>query len=118
MSYPYVERTEKTRNKRRKKIKGAMLDVEIHPNPALDENRAGGAMERNGRLMNESTPVEQGLDFANSIGNLDRGEMSATSSSFSERAKKFLGNFSSFTMGTGTGVEIDIQGEEEDKGER
>ena len=81
----------------------------------------------NRRLASESTPVEQGQDFATSTGTLDREKMSelsdistenvattrsptdntrmvgmtekpATSSSFSERVKNNLGNFFPFTM--------------------
>ena len=37
-----------------------------------------------------------------------------TSSSFSERVKNTLENFFPFTMGTGTGDEVDTQEEEED----
>ena len=100
-----------------------MLEVEIHSDPALDEIRAGRGTEgnRNRRLASESTPVEQGQDFATSTGTLDREEKSdlvdisaenvattrsptdntmmlvvtektATSSSFSERVKNTLGN--------------------------
>ena len=93
-------------------------------------------------MASESTPVEQGQDFATSTGTLDREEMSelsdisteivettrsstdntlmhgvtekpATSSSFSERVKNTLGNFFPFTMGTGTGDEAETQEEEE-----
>ena len=102
--------------------KGEMLEVEIHPNPVLDENQAERGMEQNGnkKLTSESTPVEQGHDFATSTGTLDRVEMSemsdistenaaaagsssdntmmrgvtdkvVTSSSFSERVKNTLG---------------------------
>ena len=89
-------------------------------------------------MASESTPVEQGQDFATSTGTLDREEMSelsdisienvattrsptdntmmvgmtekpATSSSFSERVKNTLGNFFPFTMGTGTGDEAETQ---------
>ena len=40
----------------------AILEIEIHPNPALDENRAGRGTggNANRRLTSESTPVEQG----------------------------------------------------------
>ena len=97
-------------------------------------------------LTSEYTPVEQGHDFATSTGTLDREEITelsnisienpikrgsptdntmmhgvtqkaATSSSFSERVKETLGNFFPFTMGTGTGDEIDTKDEEEDNRE-
>ena len=94
-------------------------------------------------MTSESTPVEQGQDFATTTGTLDREEMSklsdistgnvattrsptdntmmvgmtekpATSSFFSERVKNTLRNFFPFTMGTGTGDEAQTQEEEED----
>ena len=86
----------------------------------------------------ESTPVEQGHDFATSTGTLDREEMSelsdistevaattrsptdntmmaggtgkqTTSSSFSERMKNTFGNIFPFTMGGGAGNERESQ---------
>ena len=44
-------------------------------------------------------------------------EKAATSSSFSEQVKKTLGNFFPFTLGTGTGDEVETQEEEEDDDE-
>ena len=104
-----------------------MLEVEVHPDQAMDENREihGPEGRGNRRLAGESTPVEQGQDFANSTGTLDREEMSelsdistetvatrrsptdntmmagvtekqATSSSFSERVKHFRKNLSNY----------------------
>ena len=99
------------------------------------------------RLASESTPVEQGQDFATSTGTLDREEMSelsdisteivttrrsstdntmmagvtekqATSSSFSERVKNTFKNIFPFTMGAGTGDEGESQEEEEDDDEQ
>ena len=100
-----------------------MLELEVHPDQAMNENREIHGPERRGnrRLASESTPVEQGQDFATSTGTLDREEMSelsdisteivatrrsskdntmmagvkekqATSSSFSERVKNTFGN--------------------------
>ena len=72
----FVERTEKTRNKKGKKVSGrmvvktrsqkaseverAMLDVKIPPNRALDETRAGHGTEGNGNrwLTSEPIPIE------------------------------------------------------------
>ena len=97
--------------------------------------------------MSESTPVEQGQDFATSTGTLDREERSelsdisteivptrrsptdntmmagvtekqATSLSFSERVKNTFGNIFPFTMGAGTGDEGESQEEEEDNDEQ
>ena len=57
------------------------LEVDIHPDPALDENRAGRGTEGNGnrKLASEYTPVEQGQGFATSTGTLDGEEMSELS---------------------------------------
>ena len=127
-----------TRSQKASKEKGAMLEVVIHPNIALDENQVERrtAENENRRLTSESTPVEQGHDFATSNGSLDREEMSelsnisiekaatagsptdntmmhgvtgkaVMSSSFSERVKNILGNFFPSTMGSGTGDELD-----------
>ena len=93
MNDPFVERIARTRTNKGKKVSGgmvdtrsqksseeqkAMLEVEIHPDPAIDRNRAGRGTEGSGnrRLAGESTPVEQGQDFAISTGTLDREEMS------------------------------------------
>ena len=93
---PFVERIARTRTTKVEKISGvmvetrsqkssegqnAMLEREIHPNPALDENRVGRGTEGSGnrRLARESTPVEQGQEFATSTGTLDREEMSELS---------------------------------------
>ena len=54
-----------------------MLEVEVHPDQAIDENQEihGPEGRGNRRLASESTPVEQGQDFATSTGRLDREEM-------------------------------------------
>ena len=127
----------------------AMLEMEIHPDQAMNESREihGPEGRRNRRLSSESTPVEQGQDFATSTGTLDREEMSelsdisteivaarrsstdntmmavvvekqATSSTFSERVKHTLGNIFPFTMGVGTGDGGESQEEEEDDDEQ
>ena len=58
-----------------------MLEVEVHPEPAMDKNRDGHGPEGSGnrRLASESSPVEQGQDVATSTGTLDREEMSELS---------------------------------------
>ena len=58
-----------------------MLETEVHPEPAMDENRDGHRPEGRGnrRLASESTPVEQGQDLTTSTGNLDQEEMSELS---------------------------------------
>ena len=45
-----------TRSQKAPEDEKAMLDVEIHPNRALDENRAGPGTERNGKRMLTSEP--------------------------------------------------------------
>ena len=87
-----------------------MLEVEVHPDPTIDENRAGHGPEGcgNTKLASEFTPVEQFQDFATSTGTLSdistenvattrsfndntmmhgATEKPATSPSFSERLK-------------------------------
>ena len=58
-----------------------MLEVEVYPDQAMDENqeRYGPEGRGNRRLAGESTPVEQVQDFATSTGTLDREEMSELS---------------------------------------
>ena len=123
-----------TRSQKSSEERKAMLEVEVHPDQAMDENQEihGPKGRGNRRLASESTPVEQGQDFATFTGSLDREEMSelsdisteivafrrsptdntmtagvtekqATSSSFSERLKNTFGNIFPFTMGAGTG---------------
>ena len=101
MNDPSVERITRTRTDKGKKVSGrmveirsqkssegqkAMLEVEVHPHPTMDENQERhGAEERgNRRLASESTPVEQGQYFATSTGTLDREEMSKLSDIFTE----------------------------------
>ena len=62
----------KTRSQNSPEGQKAMLEVEIHPDPAIDENRAGRGTEGSGniRLTSESTPVEQGQDFSTPTGTL------------------------------------------------
>ena len=96
MNDPFVERIARTRTTNKEKVSGVMvetrsqkssegqkakLEIEIHPHPALDENRARHGTEGSGnrRLASESTPVERGQDFATSTGILDRDEMSELS---------------------------------------
>ena len=58
-----------------------MLEVEVHPDQAKDENQEihGPEGRGNRRLASEPTRVEQGQDFANSTGTQDREEMSELS---------------------------------------
>ena len=158
MTDPFVERITQTRTDKGDTVSGrmvetrsqksseerkAMLAVELHPDKAMNENQEiHGPEGRDRRLASESTPVEQGQDFATSTGTLDREEMSelsdisteivatrrsptdntmmagltekqATSSSFSESMKNTFGNIFPFTKGVGTGNEGESQEEEE-----
>ena len=111
----------------------------------MNENQEVHGLEGRGRrLASESTPVEQGHDFATSTGTLDREEMSelsdisteiaafrrsptdntmmaggtekqTTSSSFSERMRNTLGNIFPFTMGGGAGNEGESPEEEDEE---
>ena len=137
-----------TRSQKSSKERKAMLEVEVHPDQAMNENQEiHGPEGRDRRLASESTPVEQGQDFATSTGTLDREEMSelsdistkivatrrsptdkttmavvtekqTTSSSFSEGMKNTFGNIFPFAMGVGTGNEGESQEEEEDDEEQ
>ena len=158
MTDPFVERITRTRTDKGETVSGrmvetrsqksseerkAVLEVEVHPEQAKNGNQEiHGTEGRDRRLASESTPVEQGQDFATSTGTLDREEMSelsdisteivatrrsptdntmmagvtekqTTSSSFSERMKNTFGNIFPFTMGVGTGNEGESQEEEE-----
>ena len=150
MTDPFVQRITRTLTDKGETVSGrmvenrsqksseerkAMIEVEVQPDQAMNENQEiHGPEGRDRRLTSESTPVEQGQDFATSTGTLDREEMSelsdisteilanrrsptgntmragvtekqATSSSFSERVKNTFGNIFPFTMGVGTGDE-------------
>ena len=70
-----------TRSQKSSEERKAMLEVEVHPDQAMDENQEkhGAEGRENRRLASESTPVEKGQDFATSIVTLDREEMSELS---------------------------------------
>ena len=70
-----------TRSQKSSEAQKARLEVEVHPDPAMDENREGHGPEGSGnrRMASEPTPVEQGQDFATSTGTLDREERSELS---------------------------------------
>ena len=80
MNDPFVERITRTRTDKGETVSGrmvgtrsqkpseeqkAMLEVEVHPNQAMHENKEihGPEGRVNRRLASESTPVEQGQDF-------------------------------------------------------
>ena len=62
-----------TRSQKSSEGQNAMLEREVHQEPAMDENRDGHGPEGRGnrRLASESTPVERSQDFATSTGTLD-----------------------------------------------
>ena len=70
-----------TRSPKSSEGQQAMLEVEVHLDPAMDENQEahGPEVSGNRRLASESAPVEQGQDFATSTETLDREEMSELS---------------------------------------
>ena len=120
-----------TRSQKTSEERKELLEVEVNTDHAMNDNQEVHGLEGRGRrLASESTPVEQGHDFATSTGTLDREEMSelsdisteiaatrrsptdntmmaggtekqTTSSSFSERMRNTLGNIFPFTMGGG-----------------
>ena len=70
-----------TRSRKSSEERKAMLEEEVHPDQAMDENQEipGPEGRGNRRLASEPTPVEQGQDFATSTRTLDREEMSELS---------------------------------------
>ena len=134
-----------TRSQKTSEERKELLEVEVNTDHAMNDNQEVHGLEGRGRrLASESTPVEQGNDFATSTGTLDREEMSelsdisteiaatrrsptyitmmaggtekqTTSSSFSERMRNTLGNIFPFTMGGGAGNEGESQEEDEEE---
>ena len=133
-----------TRSQKTSEEQKELLEEEVNTDHVMNDNQEVHGLEGRGRrLASESTPVQQGHDFATSTGTLDREEMSelsdisteiaatrrsltgitimaggtekqTTSSSFSERMRKTLGNIFPFTMGGGAGNEGESQEEEEE----
>ena len=57
-----------------------MLEMEVYTDQAMNENQeVHGPEGKDRRVASESTPVEQGHDFATSTGTLDGEEMSELS---------------------------------------
>ena len=134
-----------TRSQKTSEERKELLEVEVNTDHAMNENQEVHGLEGRGRkLASESTPVEQGHDFATSTGTLDREEMSelsdisteiaatrrsptgntmmaggtekqTTSSSFSERLRNTLENIFPFTMGGGAGNEGESQEEDDEE---
>ena len=96
MNNPFVERITRTRADKGETVSGkivetrsqksaeeqkAMLETEVHPDLAIQENQEMHGPEGGGnrRLASESTPVDQSQDVASSTGILDQEEMSELS---------------------------------------
>ena len=99
---PFVERIAQIRTDKVRKVSGgmvetsnqkssegqkAMLEVEVYPDPAMDENREGHGPEVRGnrRLASEFFPVEQGQVFAAYTETLDQKVMSELSDNSTEK---------------------------------
>ena len=134
-----------TRSQKTSEEQKELLEVEVNTDHTVNDNQEVNGLEGRGRrLASESTPVEQGHDFATSTGTLDREEMSelsdistevtatrrsptdntmmaggtgkkTTSSSFSERMKNTFGNIFPFSMGGGSGNDGESQEEEDEE---
>ena len=65
-----------TRSQKSSEERKEMLEKEVKTDQAMNDNQEVHGLEGRGRrLASESTPVEQGQDFATSNGTLDREEM-------------------------------------------
>ena len=160
MTDPFVDWIKRSRSDKKGTVSGRMvetrsqktsverkelLEVEVNTDHTMNDNQEVNGLEGRGRrLASESTPVEQGHDFATSTGTLDREEMSelsdistevaatrrsptdntmmasgtgkqTTSSSFSERMKNTFGNIFPFSMGGGAGNDGESQEEEDEE---
>ena len=136
----------KTRSQKTSEERKELLEVKVNTDQAMNDNQEVHGLEGRGRrLASESTPVEQGHDFATSTGTLDREELSelsdisteiattrrsptdntmmaggtekkqTMSSSFSERMRNTLGNIFPFTMGGGAGNKGESQDEDKEE---
>ena len=95
MTEPFVDRIKRARTDKGETVSGRMvetrsqktseerkemLEVEVNTDQAMNDNQEVHGLEGRGRrLASESTPLEQGHDFATSTGTLDREEMSELS---------------------------------------
>ena len=136
MTDPFVDWIKRSRSNKRGTVSGRMvetrsqktseerrelLEVEVNTDHTMNDNQEVNELEGRGRrLASESTPVEQGHDFATSTGTLDREEMSELSDISTEvattrRMKNTLGNIFPFSMGGGTGNDGESQEEEDEE---
>ena len=88
MTDPFVDWIKRSRSDKRGTVSGRMvetrsqktseerrelLEVEVNTDHTMNDNQGVNGLEGRGRrLASESTPVEQGHDFATSTGTLDR----------------------------------------------
>ena len=95
MTDPFVDRIKRARTDKGETVSGRMVEtrsqktseerkemlkVEVKTDQVMNDNQEVHGLEGRGRrLASESTPVEQGHDFATSTGTLDREEMSELS---------------------------------------
>ena len=113
-----------TRSQKSSEEQKAMLEVEVHPDQAMNENREiYGPEGRGNRRLAEPSDISTEIVATRKSptdNNMMAGvtEKQATSSSFSERVKYTFGNIFPFTMGVGTGDEGESQEEEEDDEEQ
>ena len=76
-----------TRSQKTSEERKELLEVEVNTDHAMNDNQELHGLEGRGRrLASESTPVEQGHDFATSTGTLDREEISELSAISTEIA--------------------------------
>ena len=76
----FLGRMVESRSQKSSKEQKAMLEMEVYTDQAMNENQeVHGPEGKDRRVASESTPVEQGHDFATSTGTLDREEMSEMS---------------------------------------
>ena len=151
MTDTFVDWIKRSRSDKGETVSGRMVETrsqktsEERKDHTMNDNQEVNGLEGRGRrLASESTPVEQGHDFATSTGTLDREEMSelsdisteiattrrsptdntmmaggtgkqTTSSSFSERMKNTFRNIFPFSMGGGAGNDGESQEEEDEE---
>ena len=93
-----------TRSQKTSEERKEMLEVEVNTDHTMNDKQEVHALEGRGRrLASESTPVEQGHDFATSTGTLDREEMSELSDIPTEVAATRRSPTDNTMMAGGTG---------------
>ena len=91
-----------TRSQKTSEEQKELLEVEVNTDHTMNDNQEVNGLEGRGRrLASESTPVEQGYDFATSTGTLDREEMSELSDISTEVAATRRSPTDNTKLGTG-----------------